>query len=169
MNRRMPTGTYGGVGGGAVTFPPTRLGCIDLARGFPYNITRTWHLQLAILWVATAFLAAGIFLTPMIAGREPRGQRPLIYSLLVALVLVVVGSLAGEFSGIHGWIRNGWQSFGNQRWRRFFGHGTGHSYVMTTPSIYSLPPGSARPGDHTSVLADAKHARAKLAAAMRRA
>ncbi|MEO7202198.1 MAG: cbb3-type cytochrome c oxidase subunit I [Candidatus Tumulicola sp.] len=87
---------------------------IDLARIFPYNLTRTWHVQLAILWVATAFLAAGIFLTPMIAGREPRGQRPLIYALLIALVVVVVGSLAGEFAGIHGWIRNGWQLFGNQ-------------------------------------------------------
>jgi nitric oxide reductase subunit B len=87
---------------------------IDLARVFPYNITRTWHLQLAILWVATAFVAAGIFLTPMIGGREPRGQRRLIYALLVALVIVVAGSLAGEFAGIHGWISNGWQSFGNQ-------------------------------------------------------
>jgi nitric oxide reductase subunit B len=87
---------------------------IDLARVFPYNITRTWHVQLSILWVATAFLAAGIFLAPMIAGREPRGQRSLIYSLLVALVVVVVGSLAGEFAGIHGWIRSGWQLFGNQ-------------------------------------------------------
>ena len=44
---------------------------IDLAQWFPYNLMRTWHLQLAIFWVATAFLAAGIFLAPMIAGREP--------------------------------------------------------------------------------------------------
>jgi nitric oxide reductase subunit B len=87
---------------------------LDLARIFPYNITRTWHLQLAILWVATAFLAAGIFLTPMIAGREPRGQRPLIYGLLVALVVVVGGSLAGEFVGMHGWIPRGWELIGNQ-------------------------------------------------------
>ena len=87
---------------------------LDLARIFPYNITRTWHLQLAILWVATAFLAAGIFLTPMIAGREPRGQRPLIYGLLIALVIVVAGSMAGEFAGIHGWVARGWELVGNQ-------------------------------------------------------
>jgi nitric oxide reductase subunit B len=47
---------------------------IDLARWLPYNLARTWHLQLAIFWVATAFLAAGIFLAPIIAGREPRRQ-----------------------------------------------------------------------------------------------
>ena len=62
--------------------------------GFPYNLTRTWHVQLSILWVATAFLAAGIFLAPMIAGREPRGQHWLAYGLLGALVLVVVGQHA---------------------------------------------------------------------------
>jgi nitric oxide reductase subunit B len=78
----------------------------DLGRLLPYNIVRTWHVQLAIFWVATSYLAAGIFLAPMIAGREPRGQKGLAYALLGALVIVVVGSLVGEFSGIHGFIHN---------------------------------------------------------------
>jgi nitric oxide reductase subunit B len=47
---------------------------IDLAQVLPYNLMRTWHVQLAIFWVATSFLAAGIFLAPMIAGREPRAS-----------------------------------------------------------------------------------------------
>ena len=86
----------------------------DLARVLPFNIARTWHLQLAIFWVATSFLAAGIFLVPMITGREPRGQSWLSYSLLGALAVVVFGSLAGEYAGISGWIQNGWSWFGNQ-------------------------------------------------------
>src|SRR5215469_10885746 len=81
---------------------------IDLGRLLPFNVVRTWHLQLSIFWVATSYLAAGIFLAPMIAGREPRGQKPLAYALLGALVIVVVGSLLGEFAGIHGWLRNSW-------------------------------------------------------------
>ena len=68
----------------------------DLARILPFNIARTWHLQLAIFWVSTSFLAAGIFLAPMITGREPRRQNWLSYALLVALAIVVFGSLAGE-------------------------------------------------------------------------
>jgi nitric oxide reductase subunit B len=68
---------------------------IDLARFLPFNITRTWHLQLAIFWVSTSYLAAGIFLAPMITGREPRGQNLLAYGLLGALVIVVFGSLGG--------------------------------------------------------------------------
>src|SRR6185312_13192968 len=84
----------------------------DLARLFPYNVARTWHVQLAIFWVATSYLAAGIFLVPMITGREPRRQNVLAYLLLGALAIVVFGSLAGEFAGIEGWIRGSW--FGNQ-------------------------------------------------------
>ena len=87
---------------------------IDLATVLPFNIARTWHLQLAIFWVATGFLAAGIFLTPMIAGREPRGQHWLAYALLVALAVVVFGSLIGEFIGIHGWLPQLWVWFGSQ-------------------------------------------------------
>src|ERR1035437_1379323 len=86
----------------------------DLARVLPFNLARTWHVQLAIFWVATSFLAAGIFLVPMITGREPRGQSWLSYSLLGALAVVVFGSLAGEYAGISGWIQNGWSWFGNQ-------------------------------------------------------
>ena len=85
---------------------------IDLGRLLPFNVVRTWHLQLALFWVVTSFLAAGIFLVPMIAGREPRGQKLLAYGLLGALVIVVVGSLLGEFGGIQGLIRNSW--FGHQ-------------------------------------------------------
>ena len=87
---------------------------LDLARWFPYNLTRTWHVQLSILWVATAFLAAGIFLAPMIAGREPRGQHWLAYGLLGALVVVVVGSMLGEWAGILGWNAPLWAWFGDQ-------------------------------------------------------
>lgn len=86
----------------------------DLARLFPYNIARTWHVQLAIFWVATSYLAAGIFLAPMIAGHEPRRQNVLAYLLLGALAIVVFGSLAGEFAGIQGWIHKGWSWFGDQ-------------------------------------------------------
>ena len=87
---------------------------VDLARVLPFNIARTWHLQLAIFWVATSFLAAGIFLTPMIVGGEPRRQNWLAYGLLGALALVVFGSMAGEYAGIKNWIQHGWEWFGAQ-------------------------------------------------------
>jgi len=85
---------------------------IDIAQALPFNLVRTWHVQLAIFFVATAFVAAGIFLTPMIAGREPRGQGKLAFVLLGALVVVVLGSLIGELADIHNWFSG--SIFGDQ-------------------------------------------------------
>jgi nitric oxide reductase subunit B len=89
---------------------------IDLARMLPFNLARTWHLQLAIFWVATSFLAAGIFIAPLISKKEPRKQHWLTYGLLGALAIVVFGSLIGEYLGIFGHIDELWIWFGSQGW-----------------------------------------------------
>ena len=90
---------------------------LDLAQYLPYNLTRTWHLQLALFFVVAAYLAAGIFLAPIISGAEPRGQRALTYALLAALVVVVVGSLAGEAASYKGWLKGADRAFlGAQGW-----------------------------------------------------
>ena len=78
----------------------------DLARIFPYNLMRTWHVQLAIFWVATSFVAAGIFLAPMIARREPKHQGKLAFALLGALAVVVFGTLIGSYLAVHGVLQN---------------------------------------------------------------
>ncbi|MGZ5359507.1 MAG: nitric-oxide reductase large subunit [Solirubrobacterales bacterium] len=78
----------------------------DLAQIAPYNLMRTWHVQLALFWVATSFVAAGIFLAPMIAGREPKHQGKLAFALLGALTVVVLGTLIGSYLGIHGVLQD---------------------------------------------------------------
>jgi nitric oxide reductase subunit B len=78
----------------------------DLAKVFPYNLMRTWHVQLALFWVATSFVAAGIFLAPMIARREPRHQGKLAFALLGALAVVVFGTLIGSYLGVHGVLQD---------------------------------------------------------------
>ncbi|GAA4285656.1 cbb3-type cytochrome c oxidase subunit I [Georgenia daeguensis] len=75
---------------------------IDLAQILPFNLARTWHVQLALLWTAASFLGAGIFIAPYISGREPRNQHWLAYGLLGAVALVIVGSFAGEAMSIFG-------------------------------------------------------------------
>lgn len=89
----------------------------DLAQLLPYNLTRTWHLQLALFFVVGTYLAAGIFLAPLITGSEPRGQSALTITLLVAVVIVVVGSLAGEAASYKGWLQGATRPFvGAQGW-----------------------------------------------------
>ncbi|MFT7620092.1 MAG: nitric oxide reductase subunit B [Planctomycetota bacterium] len=72
-----------------------------LAEYLPYSLVRTWHLQTALFWIATAFLGAGLFLAPIIGGKEPKYQRLGVNVLWGALIVVVVGSLTGEFLAIH--------------------------------------------------------------------
>ena len=87
---------------------------IDLAQILPFNLARTFHVQLALFFVSSSFLAAGIFLAPMIAGREPRRQHWLAYGLLVAVAVVVFGSLIGEYGSFHGWFGNDGSVLGTQ-------------------------------------------------------
>jgi nitric oxide reductase subunit B len=80
---------------------------IDFSAILPFNIMRTWHVQLAIFWVSASYLATGIFIVPLIAGRERRGQGWLTIVLLIAVAIVVFGSLAGEYAGARGWLGEG--------------------------------------------------------------
>ncbi len=74
---------------------------LPLAKWLPYSLTRTWHVQTGVFWIATAFLAAGLFVAPIVGGREPRLQRLGVNVLFGALLVVVAGSLAGEWLAIH--------------------------------------------------------------------
>jgi nitric oxide reductase subunit B len=89
---------------------------IDLSGFLPSNILRTWHLQLAIFWIATAYVAGALLLATEVGGREPPRQALYIHVLFAALVVVVAGSLLGEWAGIFQWLKNGWFWFGEQGW-----------------------------------------------------
>ncbi len=87
---------------------------IPLDRWLPYSVTRTWHLQMGIFWIATSWLAAGLYVAPAISGYEPKGQRIGVNALFLALLVVVVGSLAGEWLSIEHKLGNLWFWFGTQ-------------------------------------------------------
>ncbi|NLD70160.1 MAG: nitric-oxide reductase large subunit [Limnobacter sp.] len=74
---------------------------IEVSRWFPYSLTRTWHIQAALFWVATGFLAAGLFLAPLInGGKDPKWQKLGVDILFWALVVVCVGSFVGNWLAI---------------------------------------------------------------------
>jgi nitric oxide reductase subunit B len=133
---------------------------IPLDKVLPYAVTRTWHLQLGIFWIATAWLATGLFVAPAVGGREPRGQRLGVNLLFGALVLVVGGSLAGEWLSVQ-------QKLGGDAWF-WFGH-QGYEYVdlgrfwqlLLLAGLFlwlflmgrALWPALRRPGEHRPLLA----------------
>ena len=73
---------------------------IPLSEILPYSVTRTWHTQLAVFWIATAWLGTGLYIAPALSGHEPKFQRLGVNVLWVALVIVVLGSMAGEWIGV---------------------------------------------------------------------
>lgn len=73
-----------------------------LSNYLPYSLARTWHIQVALFWIATAFLASGLFIAPIVnGGKDPKFQRFGVNFLFSALLIVVFGSLAGELLAIH--------------------------------------------------------------------
>src|SRR5262249_10189468 len=86
------TAHYGVEGGGLYGIP--------LADYLPYVVTRSWHTQLSILWIATAWLASGLFIGPIICGYEPKNQKLGVDALFAALLVVVVGSMAGQWLSV---------------------------------------------------------------------
>lgn len=71
-----------------------------LADFLPYSISRTWHVQLGIFWIATSWLATGLYIAPAISGYEPKFQKFGVDFLFISLILIVVGSSAGEYLGV---------------------------------------------------------------------
>ncbi|KAF1687168.1 nitric oxide reductase large subunit [Pseudoxanthomonas broegbernensis] len=88
-----------------------------LADVLPYALTRTWHTQLAVLWIATAWLGMGLYIGPAISGHEPRFQRLGVNVLWACLLVIVVGSFVGQWLAVMqklGLEHNFW--FGHQGW-----------------------------------------------------
>jgi nitric oxide reductase subunit B len=74
---------------------------IKISSILPYSVARTWHVQVGIFWIATAWLAAGLFIGPLVSGHEPKHQALGVHALFGALLVVVAGSMAGEWLSIH--------------------------------------------------------------------
>ena len=83
---------------------------------FPSNLMRTWHLQSAIMWIATSYVAAALFLGRTLRRDEPHGLAMWTHLLFVAFVAVIVGSLLGEWAGISQLLGRWWFWIGNQGW-----------------------------------------------------
>jgi nitric oxide reductase subunit B len=145
------TAHYGVEGSGFYGFP--------LDKVLPYAVTRTWHLQIGIFWIATAWLATGLYVAPAVGSREPAGQRFGVNLLFGALLVIVVGSLAGEWLSVM-------QKLPGDAWF-WFGH-QGYEYIelgrfwqlLLLVGLFlwlglmarALWPALLRPGEHRSLL-----------------
>jgi nitric oxide reductase subunit B len=101
------TAHYGVEGSAFYGFP--------LADYMPYSLSRTWHVQIAIFWIATSWLATGLYIAPAVTGYEPKFQKLGVNFLFICLLIIVGGSMVGQWYAIMqklGYIQNFW--FGHQ-------------------------------------------------------
>jgi len=88
---------------------------IHILQVLPFSIAKTWHIDLGILWIASTWLGAGLFLPPLLTGHEPRNQARYVNVLLGALVTVVVGGMGGIWLGANGYFDGQlWWLLGNE-------------------------------------------------------
>ncbi len=83
----------------------------------PYSLTRSWHTELAVLWIATAWLGTGLYIAPAVSRHEPKFQRLGVNLLWVCLLVIVIGAFAGQWFAVMqklGLEHNFW--FGHQGW-----------------------------------------------------
>jgi nitric oxide reductase subunit B len=132
---------------------------IPLDRILPYAVTRTWHTQLGIFWIATAWLATGLYVAPAVGGGEPRGQRFLVNVLFGALLVIVLGSLAGEWASAKqllpgdAWFWIGHQGYEyvdlGRLWQLLL---LGGLFLWLFLMGRALRPALRQPGEHRSLL-----------------
>jgi nitric oxide reductase subunit B len=79
----------------------------------PFNVIRSMHTQLAILWVAVGWLVGGLLIAPWVANKDHKFPW-LVDVLWVALLVVAVGSMIGLYMGATGQMREVWFWLGNE-------------------------------------------------------
>ena len=90
---------------------------VAISEVLPYSLSRSWHTELAVLWIATAWLGTGLYIAPAVSGHEPRFQRLGVNFLWCCLLVIVVGAFAGQWFAVMqklGLDNNFW--FGHQGW-----------------------------------------------------
>lgn len=79
----------------------------------PFNVIRSMHTQLAILWVAVGWLVGGLLIAPWVANKDHKYPW-LVNVLWAALIVVAVGSIIGMYMGATGQMRDTWFWLGNE-------------------------------------------------------
>jgi len=81
----------------------------------PFNALRSIHTQLAILWIAWGWLVWGMMIAPWVAWKDHKYPW-LVNILFIAILVLVVGSVAWLYMWATGMLPESWFWLGNE-WR----------------------------------------------------
>ncbi len=88
----------------------------NISEALPITVTRSWHVQLSLLWISACWIGASFFVMPMLSPKEPSRQLTLINIVFGLIVVLVAGSFIGMFVGPKGIAVDQWYWIGHQGW-----------------------------------------------------
>jgi nitric oxide reductase subunit B len=88
----------------------------NISEVLPITVTRSWHVQLSLLWISACWIGASFFVMPMLCSREPARQKALINLVFALIVVLVAGAVVGLFIGPKGISGKAWYWIGHQGW-----------------------------------------------------
>ena len=94
----------------------TKFWGFDLAKILPFPVTRSWHVQLSLLWISACWIGASFFMMSLVSPDQPKKQVTLINIIFWLTIILVAGSFAGIFLGPMGFLPKTWYWFGHQGW-----------------------------------------------------
>ena len=106
----------------------------DLSSLLPSNVLRSWHLQSAILWIATAYIGGGIFVSSLLSKREPKGQVCHDKFSFYCPGSFSFRKPARRISGVKDLLKKLWFWLGNQGWE-YLEIGRGWQFLMAVGLI----------------------------------
>lgn len=88
----------------------------NISESLPITVTRSWHVQLSLLWISACWIGASFFMMALVSPKQPKGQLKLINSIFWITVIMVGGSLTGMLLGPKGLLSETWYWLGHQGW-----------------------------------------------------
>lgn len=88
----------------------------DISEPLPITITRSWHVQLSLLWISACWIGASLFVMPMLSFDQPKSQLRWVNILFAMIVVLVAGGVVGMFIGPKGLAGEKWYWWGHQGW-----------------------------------------------------
>jgi nitric oxide reductase subunit B len=114
---------------------------VNLSNILPITVTRSWHVQLSILWISACWIGASFFMMSLVSPRQPKGQVALVNIIFWITVLLVAGSFAGILLGPKGFFGKYWYWLGHQGWEyvelgKLWQFMLGFMFIVWAVSIY---------------------------------
>jgi nitric oxide reductase subunit B len=88
----------------------------NISEVLPITVTRSWHVQLSILWISACWIGASFFMMSLVSPNQAKSQVRLINTIFWLTIVLVGGSFAGMLLGPKGILGKYWYWLGHQGW-----------------------------------------------------